>query len=81
MSLRFKVTVLLALVVTIPSIVEFSNGYLSITSLLERLLVTLVVAFVAVGVLSAVIAAYRIENLQRDRRSATGGDKSDGDLG
>ncbi len=81
MSLRFKVTVLLALVVTIPSIVEFSNGYLSITSLLERLLVTLVVAFVAVGVLSAVIAAYRIENLQRDRLSATGRDKSDGDLG
>ncbi len=81
MSLRFKLTVLLALVVTIPSIVEFSNGYLSITSLLERLLVTLVVAFVAVGVLSAVIAAYRIENLQRDRLSATGRDKSDGDLG
>ncbi len=81
MSLRFKVTVLLALVVTIPSIVEFSNGYLSITSLLERLLVTLVVAFVAIGVLSAVIAAYRIENLQRDRLSATGRDKSDGDLG
>jgi ribose/xylose/arabinose/galactoside ABC-type transport system permease subunit len=65
LSLRFKATVLLALVVTIPSIIEFSNGYLSITSLLERLLVTLVVAFVAVGVLSAVIAAYRIENLQR----------------
>ena len=81
MSLRFKVTVLLALVVTIPSIVEFSNGYLSITSLLERLLVTLVVAFVAVGVLSAVIAAYRIENLQRDRLSATGRDKREGDLG
>ena len=81
MSLRFKLTVLLALVVTIPSIVEFSNGYLSITSLLERLLVTLVVAFVAVGVLSAVIAAYRIENLQRDRLSATGRDKREGDLG
>ena len=81
MSLRFKVTVLLALVVTIPSIVEFSNGYLSITSLLERLLVTLVVAFVAIGVLSAVIAAYRIENLQRDRLSATGRDKREGDLG
>ena len=81
MSLRFKVTVLLSLVVTIPSIVEFSNGYLSITSLLERLLVTLVVAFVAIGVLSAVIAAYRIENLQRDRLSATGRDKREGDLG
>ncbi len=81
MSLRFKATVLLALVVTLPSFIEFSNGYLSITSLLERLLVTLVVAFVAVGVLSAVIAAYRIENIQRDHLRAETREPRDRDLG
>ena len=79
MSLRFKATVLLSFVVTMPSIIEFSNGYLSITSLLERLLVTLVVAFVAVGVLSAIIAAYRIENIQRDHIRADAREPRDRD--
>ena len=79
MSLRFKATVLLSFAVTMPSIIEFSNGYLSITSLLERLLVTLVVAFVAVGVLSAIIAAYRIENIQRDHIRADAREPRDRD--
>ena len=67
MSGRFKISLLLAFLITAPSLMSFSNGMVDATTVLERFLLALVAAFVANGIVASVVAYYRIDNLRKSQ--------------
>ncbi len=67
MSGRFKISLLLAFLITAPSLMSFSSGMVDATTVLERFLLALVAAFVANGIVASVVAYYRIDNLRKSQ--------------
>lgn len=68
LSWRVRLTVLAAVLSTIPSLENVLRGYDGWDIYLEHLLVALVLLYVLFSFVSAIIAWYRLENLQARRR-------------
>ncbi len=58
----------MALICIVPSVIEFSKGYLVLSDLLFHFLVALLFSVFAVSFLSTVIAIFNIQNIERLRR-------------
>ncbi len=68
LSWRVRLTILAAVLVTIPSLENVLRGYNGWDIYLEHLLVALVLLYVLFWLVSAIIAWYHLENLQARRR-------------
>lgn len=68
LSGRVKITILMALVCIVPSVVEFSKGYLVLSDLLFHFLIALLFSVVSMSFLSTVVAIFNVQNIERLRR-------------
>lgn len=66
-----KLTLLVAVVALVPSVLQYLKGYLLITSLLLHVLFALGFALLAVTLLSAAIAVFKIQNLESAKTAGT----------
>lgn len=66
-----KLTLLVAVVALIPSVLQYLKGYLLITSLLLHVLFALGFALLAVSLLSAAMAVFKIQNFESAKMQRT----------
>ncbi len=68
MSGRVKLTILMAIICAVPSIIEFSKGYLVLSALLFHILIALLFSVVAMSFLSTIVAIFHVQNIERVKR-------------
>lgn len=67
MSGRFKLTMLIALICSTPSLFEFMKGYLVLSDLLTHVLIALLFSVIAMSFLSTIVALFTVQNIQQSR--------------
>lgn len=67
MPFRPKLTILVAILVSIPTLHTFNAGYISVTDLLTRVLLSLAISFIGITVLSYMLAIFTAQSFMQSK--------------